>query len=53
VFLGAPQKLSRFGDFNRVAEWIEHGAPGAKNIAKRPSKAQAKERAVATPEETE
>lgn len=52
VFLGAPEKLTRFGDFNRVASWIERGAPGARNAVKRPSKAEAQDR-VATPEETE
>lgn len=30
AFLGADGKLTRFGDFNRVAEWIDRGAPGAK-----------------------
>ena len=29
-FFGAPGKSSRFTDFNHVAAWIEHGAPGAK-----------------------
>ena len=29
AFLGADGKLTRFGDFNRVAEWIDRGAPGA------------------------
>lgn len=53
VFLGAPEKLTRFGDFNRVADWIERGAPGAKNAVKRPAKANAKDDRVATPEETE
>jgi D-alanyl-D-alanine endopeptidase (penicillin-binding protein 7) len=40
TFLGARGKLTRFGDFNRVAAWLESGAPGAKialpDIAKRP-----------------
>ncbi|HEY5944186.1 MAG TPA: serine hydrolase [Kofleriaceae bacterium] len=40
TFLGARGKLTRFGDFNRVAAWLESGAPGAKidirAIAKRP-----------------
>lgn len=31
AFLGADGKLSRFGDFNRVAEWIDRG--GAKLVA--------------------
>jgi serine-type D-Ala-D-Ala endopeptidase (penicillin-binding protein 7) len=30
AFLGAREKLTRFGDFNRVASWIEAGAPGSK-----------------------
>lgn len=30
IFLGAPEKSARFGDFNRVAAWLESGAPGAK-----------------------
>lgn len=30
TFLGAKGKLTRFGDFNRVAAWLSHGAPGAK-----------------------
>ena len=30
AFYGAEGKLTRFGDFNRVAEWIDRGAPGAK-----------------------
>lgn len=40
AFLGAPAKAARFVDFNRVAAWLENGAPGAKislkDIAKRP-----------------
>jgi len=36
AFLGADDKLSRFGDFNRVAEWIDRGAPGGKLATKRP-----------------
>jgi D-alanyl-D-alanine endopeptidase (penicillin-binding protein 7) len=35
AFLGAEGKLTRFGDFNRVAEWIDRGAPGAKTAARR------------------
>jgi len=35
AFLGAEGKLTRFGDFNRVAEWIDRGAPGAKPAARR------------------
>lgn len=38
-FFGAKGKLTRFGDFNRVAAWLDAGAPGAKlslaSIAKR------------------
>lgn len=30
TFLGAREKLTRFGDFNRVAAWLDAGAPGAK-----------------------
>jgi len=30
AFLGAEGKQTRFADFNRVAEWIDRGAPGAK-----------------------
>jgi D-alanyl-D-alanine endopeptidase (penicillin-binding protein 7) len=30
TFLGARGKSTRFGDFNRVAAWLEAGAPGAK-----------------------
>ncbi len=30
AFLGAEGKLTRFADFNRVAAWIDGGAPGAK-----------------------
>jgi len=39
VFLGANEKLTRFGDFNRVADWIESGAPGSKVALKRPKRA--------------
>jgi len=35
AFLGADGKLTRFDDFNRVAEWLERGAPGAKVTARR------------------
>jgi serine-type D-Ala-D-Ala endopeptidase (penicillin-binding protein 7) len=42
TFLGADGKSMRFGDFNRVAAWLESGAPGSKidvtaMIAKRPA----------------
>lgn len=39
VFLGANEKLTRFGDFNRVADWLARGAPGAKVALKRPRRA--------------
>ena len=39
AFLGANEKLTRFGDFNRVAAWIERGAPGSKISTKRPKRA--------------
>lgn len=35
TFLGANGKLTRFADFNRIAEWLDKGAPGGKlDIAK-------------------
>ena len=37
VFLGAPTKPARFEDFNKIAAWIDRGAPGAKVAVKRPS----------------
>jgi D-alanyl-D-alanine carboxypeptidase len=39
VFLGANEKLTRFGDFNRVADWLSRGAPGSKIALKRPKRA--------------
>lgn len=42
VVLGADEKLTRFGDFNRVASWLEAGAPGAKVSLKRPKRASPK-----------
>jgi serine-type D-Ala-D-Ala endopeptidase (penicillin-binding protein 7) len=42
AFLGANEKLTRFGDFNRVASWIERGAPGSKISTKRPKRASPK-----------
>ncbi len=39
VFLGANEKLTRFGDFNRVADWLDRGAPGSKIALKRPKRA--------------
>ena len=41
AFLGAEGKQTRFGDFNRVAAWIERGAPGGKLATKRPRRAPA------------
>lgn len=38
AFLGADEKMTRFGDFNRVASWIDRGAPGAKVSTKRPKR---------------
>jgi D-alanyl-D-alanine endopeptidase (penicillin-binding protein 7) len=35
AFFGADGKQTRFADFNRVAAWIDRGAPGAKVQAKR------------------
>ncbi|MDX2089726.1 MAG: serine hydrolase [Kofleriaceae bacterium] len=42
AFLGAEGKLTRFADFNRVAAWLERGAPGAKIATKRPKRTPAK-----------
>ena len=39
AFLGADGKFTRFDDFNRVASWIDRGAPGAKSAARRSRKA--------------
>jgi D-alanyl-D-alanine endopeptidase (penicillin-binding protein 7) len=36
AFLGADGKMTRFADFDRVATWIDRGAPGAKVATKRP-----------------
>jgi serine-type D-Ala-D-Ala endopeptidase (penicillin-binding protein 7) len=38
AFLGADGKATRFGDFNRVAAWIDRGAPGSKISTKRPKR---------------
>lgn len=38
VFLGAPTKPSRFEDFNKIAAWLERGAPGSKIATKRPKR---------------
>jgi serine-type D-Ala-D-Ala endopeptidase (penicillin-binding protein 7) len=38
AFLHADGKLTRFADFERVASWIEAGAPGAKVTPKRHAK---------------
>lgn len=35
AFLGAEGKQTRFADFNRVAGWLEQGAPGSKIVTKR------------------
>jgi len=40
AFLGADGKLTRFGDFNRLAAWLDQGAPGAKLAVKRPSRSE-------------
>jgi serine-type D-Ala-D-Ala endopeptidase (penicillin-binding protein 7) len=37
AFLGSEGKLTRFGDFNRVAAWLDRGAPGARVAARRKS----------------
>jgi D-alanyl-D-alanine endopeptidase (penicillin-binding protein 7) len=42
AFLGANEKLTRFGDFNRVAAWIDRGAPGSKIVTKRPKRSSPK-----------
>jgi len=47
AFLGADGKLTRFGDFNRVAEWLDRGAPGARLAGRRPPSAQPKRESVA------
>jgi D-alanyl-D-alanine carboxypeptidase len=49
VFLGAKEKLTRFGDFNRVADWIDRGAPGSKISLKRPKRASSEAGRVAAP----
>jgi hypothetical protein len=33
VFLGTREKLTRFGDFNRVAKWFVSGGVGAARAA--------------------
>ncbi|HEY4176390.1 MAG TPA: serine hydrolase [Kofleriaceae bacterium] len=39
AFLGADGKQTRFADFNRVASWLDRGAPGANVVTtKRPKK---------------
>jgi D-alanyl-D-alanine endopeptidase (penicillin-binding protein 7) len=47
AFLGAEGKQTRFGDFNRVAEWLDRGAPGGKLAVQRPRSAQPKRDAAA------
>jgi D-alanyl-D-alanine carboxypeptidase len=42
AFLGGDGKLTRFADFNRVAEWIDAGAPGGKVKTRVASKKAAK-----------
>jgi D-alanyl-D-alanine endopeptidase (penicillin-binding protein 7) len=42
AFLGSDGKLTRFADFNRVASWIDRGAPGSKIVTKRPKRAPVK-----------
>jgi len=39
AFLGSEGKNTRFGDFNRVAAWLDRGAPGSRIALKRPLKA--------------
>jgi D-alanyl-D-alanine endopeptidase (penicillin-binding protein 7) len=43
AFLGADGKHARFGDFERVAEWIDSGAPGSK-VKIKPAKPRAQPR---------
>lgn len=42
VFLGAPSKPARFEDFNKIAAWLDRGAPGSKITTKRPRRAKPK-----------
>ena len=42
AFLGSDGKHTRFGDFNRVAAWLERGAPGSRISLKRPKRVPAK-----------
>jgi D-alanyl-D-alanine endopeptidase (penicillin-binding protein 7) len=44
TFLGGDGKLTRFADFNRVADWLDRGAPGAK-VAYRASQPKGRVRA--------
>jgi D-alanyl-D-alanine endopeptidase (penicillin-binding protein 7) len=39
AFLGAPGKYVRFDDFNRLAAWLERGAPGSRLASKRAHRA--------------
>jgi len=41
AFFGAEGKQTRFGDFHRVAAWIERGAPGGRLATRRPRRAPA------------
>jgi D-alanyl-D-alanine endopeptidase (penicillin-binding protein 7) len=45
AFLGAEGKLTRFGDFERVARWLDHG--GGKVSEKRPKHAETRGRVAA------
>jgi D-alanyl-D-alanine endopeptidase (penicillin-binding protein 7) len=47
AFLGARGKHTRFGDFGRVAAWLERGAPGQKLAGKRTKRAPASDDAAA------
>jgi len=49
AFFGAPGKLARFADFNRVAAWLERGGPGSKLASKRPRRTPASEDGPARP----
>jgi D-alanyl-D-alanine carboxypeptidase len=43
VFLGAPTKPARFEDFNKIAAWIDRGAPGAVGALARPPQPRGRE----------
>jgi D-alanyl-D-alanine endopeptidase (penicillin-binding protein 7) len=40
AFLGADGKVTRFDDFNRVAAWLDRGAPGGTHAVQRPHRAE-------------